>query len=74
MINYEILYQFCKNYTKEYENCEREFEKMRMNCVKDFLYKFEHADQEKDPEKYRLFYAWQIYGHLYFYLTERDKI
>lgn len=22
MINYEILYQFCKNYTKEYENCE----------------------------------------------------
>ena len=28
MINYEILYQFCKNYTKEYENCEREFEKM----------------------------------------------
>ena len=49
-------------------------EKMRMNCVKDFLYNFEHADQEKDPEKYRLFYAWQIYGHLYFYLTERDKI
>ena len=28
MINYEILYQFCKNYTKEYENCEREFEEM----------------------------------------------
>ena len=49
-------------------------ERMRMNCVKDFLYNFEHADQEKDPEKYRLFYAWQIYGHLYFYLTERDKI
>lgn len=24
MINYEILYQFCKNYTKEYENCERD--------------------------------------------------
>ena len=47
---------------------------MRMNCVKDFLYNFEHADREKDPEKYRLFYAWQIYGHLYFYLTERDKI
>ena len=25
MIDYEILYQFCKNYTTEYEKCEREW-------------------------------------------------
>ena len=49
-------------------------EKMRMKYIKGFLHDFDHADLEKDPEKYRLFYAWQIYTHLYFYLTERDKI
>lgn len=28
MINYEILYQFCKNYTEEYEKCEDEWKEM----------------------------------------------
>lgn len=37
MINYEILYQFCKNYTEEYENCEREFEKMENEYYEDNL-------------------------------------
>lgn len=37
MINYEILYQFCKNYTNKYENCEREFEKMENEYYEDNL-------------------------------------
>lgn len=37
MINYEILYQFCKNYTNKYENCKKEFEKMEKEYYEDNL-------------------------------------
>lgn len=49
-------------------------ERFRMNAIKDFLHNFDNVHLEKDPDEYRLFYAWQIYGHIYFYMTERDKI
>ena len=47
MINYEILYQFCKNYTKEYENCEREFEKMENEYYED---NFDWRDDSAEPD------------------------
>lgn len=47
MINYEILYQFCKNYTKEYENCEREFEKMENEYYENSL---DWGDDGAEPD------------------------
>lgn len=47
MINYEILYQFCKNYTEEYENCEREFEKMEREYYEDNL---DWGDDGAEPD------------------------
>ena len=47
MINYEILYQFCKNYTEEYENCEREFEKMENEYYEDNL---DWGDDGAEPD------------------------
>ena len=38
MIDYEMLYQFCRNYTEEYEKCEEEYE----------LSEWEYNDEECD--------------------------
>lgn len=46
MINYEILYQFCKNYTNKYENCKKEFEKMEKEYYEDNL---DWRDDDAEP-------------------------